>query len=109
VIIVYFDKPVPCAQCVREVIEIEEDIPKMCIKRFGNCNKSPEVDMKHTQTNHKAQRQSSNLWNGQEAEFTYSSSNRVFHNESNRTHKLIRTVEEKQMDETHTKRGIRTF
>jgi hypothetical protein len=108
VIIVYFDKLVPCAGCVRKVIEIEEDIPKKCIKHFGSCNKSPEVDMKHTQTNHKAQRQSSNLWNGQ-AKFTYSSSNRVFHNESNQTHKLIRTVEEKQMDETHTKRGIRTF
>jgi len=63
--------------------EIEEDIPQKCIKHFGSCNKSPEVDMKRTQTNHKAQRQGSNLWNGQEAEFTYSGSNSVLHNESN--------------------------
>ena len=83
VIIVYFNRPVPCAGCVREVIEIEEDIPKKCIKHFDSCNKSPEVDIKRTQTNHKAQRQSSNLWNGQEAEFMYSGSNCIFHNESN--------------------------
>jgi hypothetical protein len=74
---------VPCTDCVREVQEIEEDIPKMSLKHFSSYNKSQEVDMKHTQTNHKAQRQSGNFWNSQDAEFTYSGTNVGFQIESN--------------------------